>query len=143
MRDLTVPFLGPTRSAWQYPFASLARTGARLAGGSDWSVSTPNVLHEIEVAVNRVVPGSRGLEPPFLPDERIDLDQALRAFTAGGAWVHRLEGAAGSLQPGLLADLVVLDRDLFDRTAGEIGDARVLLTMVEGAAVHADPMLAW
>ena len=143
MRDLTVPFLGPTRSAWQYPFASLARTGARLAGGSDWSVSTPNVLQEVEVAVNRVVPGARGVEPPFLPDERIDLDAALRAFTTGGAWVDRLDGAAGSLEPGMLADLVVLDRDLHDRGAGEIGDARVLLTMVEGDAVHVDPALAW
>ena len=143
MRDLTVPFLGPERSAWQYPFASLARSGARLAGGSDWSVSTPNVLQEVEVAVNRVVPGARGVEPPFLPDERIDLDAALRAFTTGGAWVDRLDGAAGSLEPGMLADLVVLDRDLHDRGAGEIGDARVLLTMVEGDAVHVDPALAW
>ncbi len=143
MRDLTVPFLGPQRSGWQYPFASLARSGARLAGGSDWSVSTPNVLEEIEVAVNRVVPGSRGVEPPFLPGERIDLDTALRAFTSGGAWVDRLDEAAGSLQPGMLADLVILDRDLHDRRAGEIGDARVLLTMVEGDPVHVDPALAW
>jgi predicted amidohydrolase YtcJ len=143
MRDLTVPFLGPTRSSWQYPFASLARAGARLVGGSDWSVSTPNVLEEVEVAVNRVVPGSRCTEPPFLPEERIDLDAALRAFTSGGAWVHRLDGAAGSLEPGMNADLAVLDRDLFDRGAGDIGDARVVLTMVEGTAVHADPVLAW
>ena len=143
MRDLTVPFLGPERSAWQYPFASLARSGARLAGGSDWSVSTPNVLQEVEVAVNRVVPAARGMEPPFLPSERIDLHAALRAFTAGGAWVDRLDGAAGSLEPGMLADLVVLDRDLHDREAGEIGDARVLLTMVEGDPVHVDPALPW
>jgi len=139
MRDLTVPFLGPERSAWQYPFGSLARSGARLVGGSDWSVSTPNVLHEVEVAVNRVVPESRGVEPPFLPDERIDLTPALRAFTSGGAWVHRLDEVTGALEPGMLADLVVLDRDLFDRGAGEIGDARVVLTLVEGDAVHVDP----
>ena len=143
MRDLTVPFLGPARTAWQYPFASLSRSGARLVGGSDWSVSTPNVVAEVEVAVNRVVPGSRGVEPPFLPDERIDLEAALRAFTSGGAWIHRLDGVAGSLEPGMVADVVVLDRDLFDRGAGEIGDARVALTMVEGAAVFADPALAW
>ena len=143
MRDLTVPFLGPERATWQYPFASLARSGARLAGGSDWSVSTPNVLQEVEVAVNRVEPGARGVEPPFLPDECLDLDAALRAFTSGGAWVDRLDGVAGSLEPGMLADLVVLDRDLHDRGAGEIGDARVLLTMVEGDPVHVDPALAW
>jgi predicted amidohydrolase YtcJ len=68
---------------------------------------------------------------------------ALRAFTSGGAWVDRLDGEAGSLEPGMLADLVVLDRDHHDRGAGEIGDAHVLLTMVEGDAVHVDPALAW
>jgi hypothetical protein len=143
MRDLTIPFLGPERSAWQYPFRSLERAGARLVGGSDWSVSTPNVLEEVEVAVNRVLPGSRGLEPAFLPDERLDLASALAAFTIGSAWANGLEHRTGTLEPGKLADLVVLDRDVFDRGAGEIGDARVLLTLSEGIAVHADPSLGW
>lgn len=143
MRDLTIPFLGPERSAWQYPFGSLERAGARLVGGSDWSVSTPNVLHEVEVAVNRVVPESRGVEPPFLPDERLELASALGAFTIGAAWANRLEHETGTLERGRLADLVLLDRDVFDRGAGEIGDARVLLTLSEGVAVHADPALGW
>jgi hypothetical protein len=143
MRDLTIPFLGSERSGWQYPFRSLQRAGARLVGGSDWSVSTPNVLHEVEVAVNRVVPESRGVEPPFLPEERLDLESALAAFTIGAAWANGLETVTGTLEPGKLADLVVLDRDVFDREAGEIGDARVLLTLAEGVAVHADPALGW
>jgi predicted amidohydrolase YtcJ len=143
MRDLTIPFLGPERSGWQYPFRSLERAGARLVGGSDWSVSTPNVLAQVEVAVNRVVPESRGIAPPFLPDERLDLASALRAFTIGAAWANGLEHATGTLEPGRLADLVVLDRDVFDRGAGEIGDARVLLTLSQGIAVHADPTLGW
>ncbi|MDA8237449.1 MAG: amidohydrolase [Chloroflexi bacterium] len=143
MRDLTVPFLGPERSARQYPFRSLQRAGARLVGGSDWSVSTPNVLEEVEVAVNRVVPESRGLEAPFLPAERIDLAAALAAFTTGAAWANGLERETGTIEAGRLADLVVLDRDVFDRGAGEIGDARVLLTLSEGVAVHADPALGW
>jgi predicted amidohydrolase YtcJ len=143
MRDLTIPYLGPERSGWQYPFRSLERAGARLVGGSDWSVSTPNVLQEVEVAVNRVAPGSRGVEPPFLPDERLDLASALAAFTIGAAWANRLEAETGTLERGKLADLVVLDRDVFDRGAGEIGDARVLLTLSEGVAVHADPAFGW
>jgi predicted amidohydrolase YtcJ len=143
MRDLTIPFLGRERTGWQYPFRSLQRAGARLVGGSDWSVSTPNVLHEVEVAVNRVLPESRGVEPPFLPDERLDLETALRAFTIGAAWANGRDEQTGTLEPGKLADLVVLDRDVFDRGAGEIGDARVLLTLSEGVAVHADPSLAW
>jgi predicted amidohydrolase YtcJ len=56
MVELTLPFLGPERSSWQYPFASLVRAGARLCFGSDWPVSTPNVLEEIHVAVNRMAP---------------------------------------------------------------------------------------
>jgi predicted amidohydrolase YtcJ len=143
MRDLTIPFLGPERSGWQYPFRSLERAGARLVGGSDWSVSTPDVLREVEVAVNRVVPESRGREKPFLPDERLDLASALAAFTIGAAWANGLERETGTLEPGKLADLVVLDRDVYDRGAGEIGDARVLLTLSEGAAVHADPSIGW
>lgn len=143
MRDLTIPFLGPERSAWQYPFRSLERAGARLVGGSDWSVSTPNVLHEVEVAVNRVAPESRGVEPPFLPDERLELASALGAFTIGAAWANGLDHETGTLERGKLADLVVLDRDVFDRGAGEIGDARVLLTLSEGVAVHADPSFGW
>ena len=143
MRDLTIPFLGPERSAGQYPFRSLERAGARLVGGSDWSVSTPDVLQEVEVAVNRVAPESRGIEPPFLPEERLDLASALGAFTIGAAWANGLDDETGTLERGKLADLVVLDRDLFDRGAGEIGDARVLLTLSEGIAVHADPSLGW
>jgi hypothetical protein len=143
MRDLTIPFLGPERSGWQYPFRSLQRAGARLVGGSDWSISTADVLEQAEVAVNRVARAGRGIEPPFLPDERLDLGSALEAFTIGSAWANRLEDVTGTLEPGKLADLVVLDRDVFDRGAGEIGDARVVLTLSEGTAVHADPSFGW
>jgi predicted amidohydrolase YtcJ len=137
MSELTTPFLGQQRSAWQYPFASLLRAGARLAFGSDWAVSTPNPLEEIEVAVRRISPKHRDAEP-FLPDERISLDAAVRAFTIGSAYVNGLEAETGSIAVGKLADLVVLDRDLF---APDVlpADARVLLTLVEGEAVFEDP----
>jgi predicted amidohydrolase YtcJ len=134
MDELTIPFLGPERTTWQYPFASLARAGARLAGGSDWAVSTPNVLQEVEVAVRRVSPETRDL-PPFLPDQALTLEEGLRAYTRGSAWVHRLDHETGILAPGYLADVCVLDRDIFDPGIGPIGDARVMLTVVEGDAV--------
>ncbi len=137
MTELTIPFLGPERAGWQYPFGSLERAGARLVGGSDWSISTPNVLEEVEVAVNRAGAHDRGAEP-LLPEEAISLTSGLRAFTQGSAWAHRLDGETGILEPGRLADLVVLDRDVYDRGVGSIGDARVRLTMVEGEPVH-DP----
>jgi predicted amidohydrolase YtcJ len=139
-RDLTIPFLGPDRAGRQYPFASLLRTGATLAFGSDWNVSTPNPFLELEVAVTRVAPDDRDAEP-FLPHERLDLSTAVRAFTMGSAFVNHLDEVTGSIEPGKLADLVVLDRDIFAEDAGPIGDARVALTLMEGRPVHTDGSL--
>jgi predicted amidohydrolase YtcJ len=141
MDELTIPFLGPERTTWQYPFRSLLRSGARLAMGSDWSVSTPNPLLEMEVAVTRVADGSRGVHPPFLPDESLTLDEAIAAFTLGSAWVNHLDTETGSIAVGKQADLAVVDRDLFAPDAGPIGDARVLGTFVGGVAVFEDPAL--
>jgi predicted amidohydrolase YtcJ len=136
MRDLTLDILGPERAANQYPFARLVRSGARLAMGSDWSVSTADPFPELEVAVERVAPEDRGSEV-FLPDERLELETAVEAFTRGSAFVNHLHADTGSIERGKLADLVLVDRDLFDRGAGPIGDAHAALTMVEGEAVFA------
>jgi predicted amidohydrolase YtcJ len=132
--ELTEPFVGLERSGWMYPFGSLHRAGAQLALGSDWTVSTPNPLLILEVAVNRVAPHDREADP-LLPHEALELETAIAAYTRGSAYVNFLEGETGTIEPGKLADLVVLDRDLFDRGAGPIGDARVLLTLVQGEAV--------
>jgi len=141
MDELTIPFLGPERSAWQYPFASLLRSGSRLAMGSDWSVSTPNPLEEIEVAVTRVAPEFRDRATPFLPQEALSLVDAIEAFTLGSAWVNHLDADTGSIVVGKLADLAVIDRDVFARDAGPIGEARVIATFVGGAAVFEDASL--
>ncbi len=138
MDELTIPFLGPERATWQYPFGSLLRAGARLAMGSDWSVSSPNPLVEMEVAVNRVAPDSRDVVPPLLPREAVSLEDAMRAFTMGSAYVQHHDDTTGSLTPGKLADLIVLDRNVFDRAAGPIGDAQVVATWIEGEAVFED-----
>jgi len=89
----------------------------------------------MEVAVERIADISRGQQPAFLPDERIDLIDALAAFTAGSAYVNHLDADTGTLAVGKYADLAVLDRDLFDRGAGAIGEASVVATFVEGASV--------
>jgi predicted amidohydrolase YtcJ len=136
MDDLTIPFLGPERTTWQYPFRSLLDSGARLAMGSDWGVSTPNPFAEMEVAVTRVYPDSRGTAEPFLPDQALTLAESIRAFTLGSAFVNHLDGETGSIEVGKLADLAVVDRDLFAPDAGPIGDATVLATLVGGSIVH-------
>jgi predicted amidohydrolase YtcJ len=140
MTELTLPVLGPIVAARQYPFRSLRRHGATLVMGSDWSVSTPDPFAQMEVAVNRVSPEARGAGEPFLPDERLELVDILTAATAGSAYAQHLD-EAGVLAVGRLADIAILDRDLFDRGAGEIGDTRAVGTFVEGVAVFEDPAL--
>jgi len=136
--DLTLPILGPGRSRWLYPIGSVARTGAVIAGGSDWSVSTMDPLQAIQVALTRRGPD----DPPgeaWIPEERVDLQTMLRAYTANGAWLSRDEGARGTLEVGKAADLIVIDRDLFAVPASEIARAKVLLTLVGGREVFRDP----
>lgn len=149
MTELTLPFLGPQRSSWQYPFGSLARSGATIAIGSDWPVSSPNPLELAHVAVNRTVPPAssadddpRGQDPragqPLLPGERLDLPTALAAATAGSAYVNHLD-ETGSIRAGYLANLVVLDRDLFSQPVSEIAQTRVEMTMAGGRIVYSRP----
>ena len=139
MDDLTVPGIGPERARRQYPFVDLLARGTRLAMGSDWAVTTADPLKQLEVAITRTDPGNRG-NAPFLPEQRLPLDAALDAFTAGSAYVNH-DGQAGDLAVGRRADLVLLDRDLFapgfaapDRAP--LADAKAVLTVAAGQVVH-------
>ncbi|MDP9224448.1 MAG: amidohydrolase family protein, partial [Actinomycetota bacterium] len=143
MRDLTIPFLGDARARWQYPFASLRRSGATMAFGSDWPVSSPDPLLEMEVAITRTSPDERSGRP-FLPDQALDLPAALEAFTMGAAYVNHLDATTGSVEVGKRADLCVLDRDVFSLEPGEpLGETKVLLTLVDGRPVHSAPGIGW
>jgi predicted amidohydrolase YtcJ len=141
MEHLTVPFLGPERSTWQYPFGSLVRSGARIAMGSDWSVSSANPVWGIHVAVNRMAPAEYAYghesEAPFLPDERLDVRTALDGYTIWSAYVNHLDATTGTIEVGKHADLVVLDRDLLSLPPEELYTASVQLTMVGGERVYA------
>jgi len=137
LTELTIPFIGPERSRWLYPIGSLRRSGAMIAFGSDWSVSTADPFEQMEVAVTRTGPAAV-TDGPFLPDERIDLPAALAAFTMGSAYVNSLEASAGSIEVGKLADLIVIDRNLFEIDPAEISETRVLLTLLSGEPVHGD-----
>ncbi|MEZ5185779.1 MAG: amidohydrolase [Candidatus Nanopelagicales bacterium] len=137
MEELTIPLLGPERAQLQYPFASLRRSGARLAAGSDWSVSTANPLAQIEVGVTHIDPGARDT-PAFLPAEALDVRTGIEAFTAGSAHVNH-DDESGSLEMGRRADLVLLGADI---TQGELATGRGLadvpieLTVAAGRIVH-------
>ena len=138
VRDLTLPFISPEAGAMMYPFGSILRAGGSLAFGSDWSVSTPDPLHQLASAVTRADPES-GNDEPLLPDERIDLGSAIAAQTIGAAHASFLDATTGSIEPGKLADLVVLDRDLFQLPPAGYLEARVRLTLSAGETVHAAP----
>jgi hypothetical protein len=138
--ELTIPVLGPERSRWIYPIGSLVRSGAAVAAGSDWPVSSIDPLDAIEVAVTRASPDG-SVPGVLLPEERVDLDSMLAAYTIGGAFVQHQEAVTGSLEAGKAADLVVLDRDLFAIPPEEISEVRVLLTFLAGEEVWRDPGL--
>jgi predicted amidohydrolase YtcJ len=141
MDNLTIPFIGPDRASWQYPFASLVRAGATLAFGSDWSVSSPDPLLEMHIAVERRGPEEavgtfgKAITQVFLPEERIDLATAIGAFTMGTAYVNHQDDTTGSIEVGKYADLAVIDQNLFDISSSEIWKAHVELTFVEGDCV--------
>lgn len=132
MTELTIPFLGAERAEWQYPFGSLRRSGALVAMGSDWPVSTGDVMTQISVATRRRPPGD-DLPPVLGPAERLTLHQALSGFTAGSARLNGTAHRTGSIRIGNVADLVMLERDPFlvDDPVG----IRVQATMAGGRFV--------
>jgi predicted amidohydrolase YtcJ len=138
--DLTVPILGPERSRWLYPIASVAKTGAHLAAGSDWSVSSMNPFEAIQVAITRRAPDAPP-GPPWIPEETVDLPTMLRAYTSGGAYAAGEEASNGDLQVGKAADLIVLDRNLYRIPVTELHAVRVLLTLLDGKTVWQDRTL--
>jgi hypothetical protein len=135
--ELTEPVLGPERSRWLYPIRSVAGAGATVACGSDWSVSSMNPLLGIEVGVTRRSPEAGG-DGAWIPEERVDLHAMLSCYTTGAAWALFQENETGSLIAGKAADLIVLDRNLFELPPEQIGDVRVLLTLLAGREVYRD-----
>jgi predicted amidohydrolase YtcJ len=134
MTELTIPFLGETRAAWQYPFGDLAAGGAHLAAGSDWPVSSPNPLLGIHVAVNRALPETAG--DPFLPGQAIGRETALAAYTSGTALVNGVSGSAGRIRPGYDASFAVTGADLAAIPDHEICAASVTQTWVRGELAY-------
>jgi predicted amidohydrolase YtcJ len=126
--------IGPERAKGTYAFKSLLDHGAVLAFGSDWFVAPPTPLLGIYGAVTRRTlddkhPGG------WMPEQKITVEQALHAYTTGSARAGFQEKEVGMLRPGMLADLVMIDRDITRVKPESIRDARVMLTMVGGRVV--------
>jgi hypothetical protein len=133
--DLAVDVVGKDRVRKFYPIRSVKDTGALLVGGSDWDVSSLNPLDAIETAVRRQDPDEES-GPVLGENQQIDLATALDMYTHNAAYIMRLEDKTGSIEVGKRADLIVLDRNLFDIPVTEINEARVLLTLMDGKTVY-------
>ncbi len=127
--------IGPERALTTYAFRSLHDAGARLAFGSDWFVAPAKPLEGIYAAVTRRT--LDGAHPDgWVPSQKISVEEALHAYTTGAAYASFEEDSKGQLAPGMLADFVVLDRDLFTIEPEEIRDVRVLRTVAGGRTVY-------
>ena len=129
---------GPDRASRGWTWQSVAKSGGRLAFGSDWPVVTLNPWYGVQNAVTRQTLEGKP-EGGWIPSERVSLEQAIEGYTLGAAFAGHRETSEGSLEAGKLADLIVLDQDLFKVAPSEIHKMNVLLTMVGGKVVYESP----
>ena len=126
--------LGDKRMSRWYPINSVAEAGARFVLASDGPLFWHEPLQTLETAVTRQVPG--GGETALNPHEAIDLASAIRAMTLDSAYVMNQETSVGSIEPGKRADMIVIDKNLFDIPATEISSSKVRLTVFDGRVVY-------
>ena len=127
--------IGPERARTTYAFRSLRDAGARLAFGSDWFVAPPTPLEGIYAAVTRRTLDDKHPEG-WIPEQKISVEDALRAYTTGGAYASFQENEIGSLKAGKLADIVIIDRDLTKIPPETIRDAKIEYTIVGGRVTY-------
>jgi predicted amidohydrolase YtcJ len=126
---------GPERAQRAWAWRSVENAGGVLAFGSDWPIVTLNPWVGVQNALTRQT--TEGNPPGgFVPKERISLEDAIRGYTLNAAIAGHREKTEGSLEPGKLADLIIVSQDLFRIEPTEIGKTEVLLTMVGGKVVY-------
>ena len=133
--DIWARNAGPERAQRAWSFHSIEEGGGRLAFGSDWPVVTMNPWTGMQTGITRKTSEGKP-EGGFAPKEAVSLEDAIKAYTLGAAFAGRREQQEGSLQAGKLADLIVVNQDLFKIPTSQIGKTEVLLTMVGGKVVY-------
>ena len=127
--------IGAKRCETTYAFRSLLDSGAKLAFGSDWFVAPPTPMEGIYAAVTRRTLDDKNPEG-WVPQQKITVEESLRAYTIDAAYAGFSEAKVGSLEPGKLADLVVLGRNLFETPPNELNTVPIRMTMVGGKVVY-------
>lgn len=127
--------VGPERERLAYAWNSLEKAGAHLAFGSDWEVVTLNPWPGVQCAVTRQTDDG---QPPggWLPEQRLKVAQAIAGYTIGAAYAGHREKTEGSLEPGKLADLIIISQDPFAADPHKLGKTEVILTMIGGKVVY-------
>jgi predicted amidohydrolase YtcJ len=127
--------VGPDRASRAWVWKSIADAGGHLAFGSDWNVVTLNPWEGLQMAVTRQT--TDGTPPGgWMPEQRITLAQAIEGYTLGAAYAGRREKTEGSIEPGKLADLVIVSQDIFEIDPHTIARTKVLKTIVGGRVVY-------
>ena len=130
--------IGHERAKGTYAFRSLLDAGAVLTFGSDWTVAPLDPILGIAAAVTRRTIDGRNPEG-WIPEQKITVEEALRAYTTSNAWAMFAENAVGRIAPGMLADIVVLSQDLFTIPPAQIETTRVDLTIFDGRVLYERP----
>ncbi|RNB89521.1 amidohydrolase [Brevibacillus fluminis] len=137
--DQSVEFLGEERANHQYPLKSFLDAGAVFTVSSDYPVTVNwNPMQAIQIGVTRMEIGETDVTRTLWPQERVSVVDMIKGYTYNGAYANFMEQEVGSIEPGKKADIIVLDKNLFEIPANQISDTKVLLTLFEGNEVYRD-----
>ena len=135
--NIQVPYLGQKLADEEYPMESFFKAGVPVASSSDYAVTIPcNPLNAIQIGITRSKLDVNDLKEVLWPEERATLDQMIASFTINGAYANFLEETTGSIEVGKEADIIVLDKNLFNIPVNEINKAKVVLTLFGGKDVY-------
>jgi len=129
---------GPDRASRAWAWKSISNAGGRLAFGSDWPVVTLNPWEGIQTAVTRQTTEGKPVAG-FVPEQRLSVAETVRGYTLGAAYAGRREKTEGSIEPGKLADLIIVSQNVFDIDPRRIAETKVLTTIVGGRVVYQAP----
>src|SRR5438874_6002116 len=122
--------MGPERARTTYAFRSLLDSGATLAFGTDWTVAPLDPMLSLYAAVTRRTLDGKNPKG-WIPEQKISLEEAIRAYTVGSAYAEIQENEKGTIVPGKLADIVILARDIFQIDPNEIEKVKVVTTIMD------------